>query len=465
MNPVTKGLGVFAALLPLVAVPTAAGAAQPALAGQPLPDTPATVLVVNPINGWVQALTGYPTPRPGFLCDPPDNSCVNITWPFPFIPEGVTAFDTAITAASGKTIIVFAYSQGTQIAEQWLKQHLNDPPKNLTFVLLGNSTRAYGGSLVEPSGGAGSPFAEVWPQSQYPVIDVARQYEFSADFPNNPSSLFYSLAVVNAILGGYYLHDYASVGNPIVINDPANTVWKPFGTNITYVLIPTENLPLLDPLRVLGLTPLADALNGPLKALVDQAYNRDYPDITNPGIISAGVINPGPIASTMSSTPDPALTLTLATPQPGTGVDELGGLANAGSVGKLAVPKGEVEQSVDPGKVDAGNGVESLDAQGGGLPVADLPKTPDPSGEEATATEEVKTTAPSSGAPGVPLFNVKREGMKAEPGQLGGQHRKPGGGLAGVVKSVQDTITNITNGLKGGTTQRGEDSPGEAGTE
>jgi hypothetical protein len=41
----------------------------------------------------------------------------------------------------------------------------------------------------------------VWPDSQYPVIDVARQYDYSADFPNNPSPYFL-LAVANALAGG-----------------------------------------------------------------------------------------------------------------------------------------------------------------------------------------------------------------------------------------------------------------------
>ena len=48
------------------------------------------------------------------------------------------------------------------------------------------------------------------------------------------------------------------------------------------------------------------------------------------------------------------------------------------------------------------------------------------------------------------------DGNKVEPGQSGPKPRKPGGGLAGVVKSVQDTvnasISNVTDGLRGGAT-------------
>lgn len=296
MNLVAKGIGVFAALLPLVAAPTAGAAVPvPLLAGVPVvnpkypPGTPADVLIMHPINGWVQGVTGYPPPRPAYLCDGTGNNCENVTWPFPLVPEGVTAFNDAVTTAN-EPIVVFAYSQGTQIAQQWLKAHLNDPnipsPNDMTFVLLGNSTRPYGGSL-NFLGAVG----DVWPKSDYQVVDIARQYEYSADYPTNPLSPFYQLAVLNASLGGWYLHDYTPVENPDVINSPDNTVWKV--GNTTYVLIPTKNLPLLEPLRAFGLNALADSLNQPLKDLIDTAYYRDYPNISQPG----SVLDTNPTAS------------------------------------------------------------------------------------------------------------------------------------------------------------------------
>jgi diacyltrehalose acyltransferase len=448
MNPVTKGLGVFAALLPLVAVPTAAGAAQTVLAGQPLPDPPATVLLVDPINGLVQDLSGLPPPHPEFLCE--TRTCVDIIYPFFSIPDGVSLLGDAINSTSGP-IIVFAYSQGGQVAEQWLKQHLNDPPKDLTFVLLGNSTRAFGGSLVEPVWGAGSPLAEVWPQSQYKVIDVAREYEFSADFPNNPFSLFYSLAIANAVAGGWYLHDYTAVDSASAINDPANTFWQV--GNTTYVLIPTENLPLLDPLRQFGLTALADALNGPLKALVDQAYNRNYP----------GLIQPAPAAIT------PAADSTLFA-----SVDSAPNVIPKESANTVMITTDPALQASPP------------NVQQDGLAVTGTASTPDSTATDVLTTvkEDVLAGADASGwdtaveanpgaggppstAPTVPLVNVTRDSMKAEPGQSGPKHRKPGGGLAGAVKSVQDTInsaiSNISDELRGGVAKTGESSTGEAG--
>ncbi|RZT18041.1 PE-PPE domain-containing protein [Mycobacterium sp. BK558] len=43
------------------------------------------------------------------------------------------------------------------------------------------------------------------------------------------------------------------------------------------MLTPTHDLPLLQPLRTLGCDRLANALNAPLKAMVDRAYRRPVP--------------------------------------------------------------------------------------------------------------------------------------------------------------------------------------------
>ena len=68
----------------------------------------------------------------------------------------------------------------------------------------------------------------------------------------------------------------------------------------------------------------------------------------------------------------------------------------------------------------------------------------------------------------MPLLNVTRDSLKAEPGQFGPKHRAPGGGLAGAVKSVGDqfssAISRISDGLRGGGAETGKSSPGEAGT-
>jgi hypothetical protein len=221
-NRLTKWLAAAGALLPLVAVPIAGATVELPLPGR------ATVLTVFPWEGSLDdELQGplYQTP----------NTCVPVDT-FLWDPNGVAQIDTAIDSTPGDTIL-FGYSQGAVMVTRWLQQHAGDvdapSPEELSIVLIGNSTRAYGG--------ANADFA-VMPRTQYHVIDEARQYDPAADYPDDPFNL---LAVANAWAGFTTIHtDYEGVD----INDPANAVWTV--GNTTYVLVPTENLPLLESLRV-----------------------------------------------------------------------------------------------------------------------------------------------------------------------------------------------------------------------
>lgn len=242
------GLAAAGALLPLVAPPTAQAASV-------IPEGPLTVRTISPVKGNYINETLH-----GVVCQAP-NTCTEITYPSFVTPVGVGALDDAISAADGP-IVVYAFSNGAQIAQHWITDHKDDPDappaQNVTFILMGNSTRKYGG--IDKA-------FEVSQPSQYHVVDIAREYDPVADFPDDPTNL---LAVANTLSGFVTLHDYRDVD----INDPNNIVWTE--GNTTYVLVPTENLPLLNPLRLIGLNALADQLNGPLKEMVDEGYDRSY---------------------------------------------------------------------------------------------------------------------------------------------------------------------------------------------
>ena len=238
-----------AAVLPLLPAPTAAAAAAAAVPSVP---SPATVLTVFPWEGSME------DELQGTLCQAPNN-CVQIRQ-FLWDPNGITTIETTIDATPG-TKVVFSYSEGARSVADWMEQHADDPdapsPDELSFVLIGNPTRAYGGSDKK-----------AMPQTQYQVIDVSRQYDPASDFPDDPTNL---IALLNSLAAFTVIHtDYEGVD----MYDPANIVWKE--GNTTYVFVPTEELPLLAPLRNLGLTGLADALNGPLKEIVERAYDRSY---------------------------------------------------------------------------------------------------------------------------------------------------------------------------------------------
>jgi hypothetical protein len=137
-----------------------------------------------------------------------------------------------------------------------------------------------------------------------------------------------------------------------------------------------------------------------------------------------------------------------------------GDSAIAEVVNKLDVTKGDVAQSVAPGKE-----VESLDAQLDRLPAADPANTPDPTAKGAGNTQQDQAGAAGATAPSSTSTDPEKDGKKVVPGQSGPKHSKPsGGGLADAMKSVQGTInagiSKVTEGFKGGRAGK----TGEAGT-
>lgn len=190
--------------------------------------------------------------------------------------DGLRALRSAIRSSTGETIVM-GYSQGALIAADWIEQHRgragSPSPENLSFVLLGNALRKYGG--VRPIYDIDPPT----PHSDYHVTDIALEYDGAADFPDNPFNL---LALANAFAGFQYVHIYGYDDVDLDVAD--KLVW--IDGNTTYVLIRSQNLPLLEPLRRLGLDDLADRLNGPLKEIVDSAYDRDYPGLVDPETVT-----------------------------------------------------------------------------------------------------------------------------------------------------------------------------------
>lgn len=263
-----------ATLMPFLAPAPAGAAVVPAVPG------PATVLTVFPWEGSME------DELQGSLCQSP-NTCRRVDQ-FLWDPSGLATIDKTIDTTPGIKV-VFSYSEGARSVTRWLNKHAGDAdapsPDELSFVVIGNPTRLYGGSD-----------SDVMPQTQYQVIDITRQYDMASDFPDNPLNL---LALLNSLAAFTVIHtDYEGVD----MYDDANIVWKE--GNITYVFVPTKNLPLLEPLRQLGLTSLADALNEPLKKLVEQGYDRSY-------LPSSELPGPAPV-STLSAEPAPEPTARVA---------------------------------------------------------------------------------------------------------------------------------------------------------
>ncbi|TRW82483.1 PE-PPE domain-containing protein [Mycolicibacterium sp. 018/SC-01/001] len=259
------------ATLPLTlgggAMPAAAAAA--ATASPLIPPGPATVLHHGPTPWAMDDYLG------GALCDAP-KVCkeVRYDWIQPYGPiefgvtENVERLDKAIHTEGTDPKIVYAYSGGARIAAVWLKDHAKDkdapPPEDLSFVLLGNGGRKYGGV----NGWFWGDMLRTPTNTQYDILDVAAEYDPIADFPTNPFNL---LAVANGVAAFVYVHlRYQDVD----LDNPDNIVWTEGKT--TYVFAPTEHLPLLQGFYDAGLGDMVAGIEPKLRAIVDKAYDRTW---------------------------------------------------------------------------------------------------------------------------------------------------------------------------------------------
>jgi PE-PPE domain len=183
--------------------------------------------------------------------------------------------------AVGDDFVVFGYSQsatiGTLEKRALAAQYPDGGGPDVSFVFIGNGNRPNGGFLARGPEGftmplglifGGATFSGPSPtNTQYQTVDIAEQYDAWADVPLNPLNL---LAVVNWY-SSYVHYNYADVS----LNDPGIIDQGQYG-DTHYYMIPQKILPLLSTVQALPVigNPLADALDAPLRVLVEAAYNR-----------------------------------------------------------------------------------------------------------------------------------------------------------------------------------------------
>ena len=210
------------------------------------------------------------------------------------VARGVSDLNAAIMAqsAAGHRTVVFGASQSATIATLEMR-YLETLPATqrpstdeLSFVLIGNPDRPDGG-LGARLAGISIPFLGLTaygatPTNAYPTIDYATQYDGFADFPQYPIDIF---ADANAIAGILFIHPAYTALTPAQIASGVVQPVSPADTQTTYILIPSQNLPLLDPLRAIPLVgnPLADLVQPDLRVLVELGYDRTaYQDLPTP---------------------------------------------------------------------------------------------------------------------------------------------------------------------------------------
>lgn len=250
-------------------------------------------------QAWVQmALNNYIQPTLGGAATGVPVETPSQFWPFTgpqdmvfdlSVQGGTQAIATAIAAhgaADADPLVVFGYSQSSVTATA-AKRRLAEATTRgtntpaVSFVMLANPNRPNGGINSRFTGAVieqlGWTFSAATPNdTPFSTVDVAKQYDLFADFPRYPLN---ALATANAIVALLYgSHDYTDVTlDPADPDYNSNTVIQRLG-DTTYYFIPTAMLPLLRPLRDLGIDPvLLDAAEPALRLLVEFGYDRTTP--------------------------------------------------------------------------------------------------------------------------------------------------------------------------------------------
>lgn len=330
----------------IVGLGLVAAVTEPATAPMPYPaefELTATVLAIGGL--------GYETVEPELIARVAggrfanEENLVGLPWPGELAPfngtltlnqsveVGLATLEEAIRTTEGEKIVVGA-SGSTLAVNEVMRRLAKDPngpsADEISFVVLGDADRGVFKQLT----GLTLPIFDYTvpgiPVTKYDVTVVAGEYDGMGDWPDRSWNL---LAVLNALAGTgllqqiidepiveqYRLEDWGSVHYDAMFADldqvpeenVTTTVNRAGGTTTTY-LVPTADLPLLRPLKNLGVQQdVIDGLEKFLRPIIDSAYIRNdavrnippsFGSITRPGgralAVSAAVASPPAAAKT-----------------------------------------------------------------------------------------------------------------------------------------------------------------------
>lgn len=208
------------------------------------------------------------------------------------VAQGVSILNSTINSqvADGNNLVVLGYSQSSTISTLEMRDLLALPADEqpsadqLSFVLLGDPNNPDGGLFERfdlPAFGTDYPtiasmgitFNGATPaDTPWDTAIYTLEYDGYADFPRYPINL---LSDLNAVLGIEYEHtiypDLTAAQLAAAIELP---VTADYTGNTDYFVIPSDELPLLEPLQsipVIG-QPLYDLLEPDMRILVNLGY-------------------------------------------------------------------------------------------------------------------------------------------------------------------------------------------------
>jgi hypothetical protein len=221
------------------------------------------------------------------------------------VPVGLADLQAAMAqqevADPGQPFLVEGYSQSAEIAvdeKNDLMQTGQHP--DVTLLMLGDPNRPDGGiderfvGMDIPGLGMADLTGAEPTDAGIPTIDIANQYDFAADYPQYPIDV---VAQLNAFLGLIYAHGAYGDG---ILPEEVPAIWPPSAPlsgpyaseytlgsteivkqvdgDTTFYFIPTTELPLLDPLRSLGVPEsVLNIFQPALQVIVEAGYDRSIP--------------------------------------------------------------------------------------------------------------------------------------------------------------------------------------------
>ncbi|MCV7378184.1 PE family protein [Mycobacterium alsense] len=241
------------------------------------------------------------------------------------VAQGVTILDNALYEAihvQGQTVTVFGISQSAIISSLEMQNlaagtslfGANPPDVNqLNFVLTGNEVNPNGGLLARfPNLNLTALGLDFYPamnaNTPYHVANYTLEYDGFADFPRYPINFISDL---NAVAGIVFVHTTYLDLTPSQVDAAIQLPTSPGYTgNTSYYVIPTQNLPLLQPLRAIPVigNPLADLVQPDLRVIVNLGYGPDptlgystsYADVPTPFGLFPDV-NPGTVFNALAA--------------------------------------------------------------------------------------------------------------------------------------------------------------------
>jgi hypothetical protein len=222
--------------------------------------------------------------------------------------EGVARFEDALDTYyhPGTPIVGVGISGSANLMNKELRKlqaarDAGEPapsPLDLSFLLIGDANRPNGGLFARFPGLVtnGVTFDGPAPVTDYQVTDVSWAWDPVSDFPNYPLNV---VADLNSLIGYESLH---SVYLPADPTDPSTVRQDVTVGNTRYITLEPDHLPLLLPLRNLGVPePIIDALRAPLEYVVELGYDRSIspgtptpaqwiPPLRNPISVALGFV-------------------------------------------------------------------------------------------------------------------------------------------------------------------------------